>query len=390
MRRFSDVTTQPSLDVVPEPSTIALVAIGLIGVIRVGAGRFRTACVVYSLLATFTNGDSAAHAVTIDWVTVGNPGNVADTEVMNDSLTGYGSVSYTYRISTTEVTNNQYTDFLNAVAIDDPGGIFKEPVFITEDGLYSSQMNDHSSGGIQRSGEPGNYHYEAKTGREHMPVVFVSFHDAIRFANWLHNGQPIGAQGPATTEDGAYQITTETVFQNSVARKSEALFFVPTEDEWYKAAYYKGGGRTAGYWDYPTQSDTPPTADVPPGGSNSANFASVAAGDYVDVGSYVGSPGPYGTYDQGGNVAEWVETHQGGPTGTGRYFRGGGQDNSVEKLSDSKHDSLRPNSHRRLGFRMGAAVPEPSTGIMLLFGLLAMLAGHRTIAATPLRARHVR
>ena len=69
-------------------------------------------------------------AVSIDWATVGDVGNTAD-----DS-TDIGSVDRIYRISKFEITNNQYTDFLNAVAVDDPGGIFKEPVFITEDGLY--------------------------------------------------------------------------------------------------------------------------------------------------------------------------------------------------------------------------------------------------------------
>ena len=62
-----------------------------------------------------------AQAVTIDWVTVGDPGNVADTTVMTcchaaTGTSGYGSVSDTYRISKYEVTNAQYAEFLNAVA----------------------------------------------------------------------------------------------------------------------------------------------------------------------------------------------------------------------------------------------------------------------------------
>ena len=60
---------------------------------------------------------SSYASVTFDWATVGNPDNIADTKAMaSDGTTGYGSVSYTYRISKTEVTYAQYAEFLNAVA----------------------------------------------------------------------------------------------------------------------------------------------------------------------------------------------------------------------------------------------------------------------------------
>src|SRR6187551_1317669 len=67
---------------------------------------------------------TTSHAVTIDMVTVGNPGNSPDTDVMYDGTTGYGSVGYGYRIGKYEVTAGQYTEFLNAVAKDDPNGIY--------------------------------------------------------------------------------------------------------------------------------------------------------------------------------------------------------------------------------------------------------------------------
>ena len=81
---------------------------------------------------------------------------------------------------------------------------------------------------------------------------YVSFWDAARFANWLHNGQPTGPQGPGTTEDGAYHdVGNQTLF----GRNAGAKFFIPTEDEWYKAAYHKNDGVTGNYWDYPTASE---------------------------------------------------------------------------------------------------------------------------------------
>ena len=134
-------------------------------------------------------GASPARAVTIDWVTVGNPGNTADT-------TGFGAVVATYRISRTEVTNSQYTEFLNAVAAADPNA------------LYDTKMSTSTHGGITQAGSSGTFTYSVKAGFTNIPVVFVTFLDALRFANWMHNGQPVGPQGTATTEDGAYTITS--------------------------------------------------------------------------------------------------------------------------------------------------------------------------------------
>ena len=94
------------------------------------------------------------HAVTFDWVTVGDPGNPSDTEVMSDGTTGYGSVGYVYRISKHEVTNAQYAEFLNAVAKTDTYA------------LYDSRMGnpnpvDGGYGGITRSGISGGLTYSA-------------------------------------------------------------------------------------------------------------------------------------------------------------------------------------------------------------------------------------
>jgi hypothetical protein len=61
-----------------------------------------------------------------------------------------------------------------------------------------------------------------------MPVNFVSWYDCLRFANWLHNGQPTGAQDSTTTEDGAYDLS----LGSSVVRKAGATAFLTSEDEW--------------------------------------------------------------------------------------------------------------------------------------------------------------
>lgn len=115
---------------------------------------------------------------------------------------------------------------------------------------------------------------------------------------------------------------------SSVVRKPGALVFLPSEAEWYKAAYYKGGGTDAGYWDYPTQSDTPPTSEAPPGTNlinGSANYDDVV-GDLTNVGAYAYKPSdsPYRTFDQGGNIYEWNEADVSeGVPGSYRGYRGG-------------------------------------------------------------------
>ena len=99
-----------------------------------------------------------ASAVTIDWVSVGNPGNACSSQ----SQGCFGAVAYAYQISKYEVTVGQYTEFLNAVAAADPNG------------LYNTQM-DTSFGVITRSGSPGSYSYTATAGLESAPVPAVNF-----------------------------------------------------------------------------------------------------------------------------------------------------------------------------------------------------------------------
>jgi sulfatase modifying factor 1 len=263
-----------------------------------------------------------------------------------------GSVPYSYYISKYEIANAQYAEFLNAIAGTDPYG------------LYNTDMgSDQRLGGIIRSGADGSYTYTLKAGFADKPVVFVSWYDAARSANWLDNGEPTGPEGPGTTETGAYTLTGATSI--SGGRQVGALTFLPTENEWYKAAYYSPGGA---YFD-PTGTDTQ-TACVQPAldTGDSANCDSLVVGTVTDVGAYGLSVGPYGTFDQGGNVYEWNET----AFGSNRGLRGGSWKQPVGLLAASFPDFLSPTGGGGfIGFRV-ASVPEPAQLLLALTGGLVL------------------
>ena len=223
-----------------------------------------------------------AAEVTFTWVPVGDPGNACDS----DTWGCFGGVDYEYSIAMLEVTNAQYVEFLNAKAASDPYE------------LYNSSMATNK-GGIVRSGGDGSYTYAAIAGREDMPVNYVTVFDAMRFVNWLHNGQQSG-----DTETGAYTMP-QSSFALPPPRNPGAWIFLTSNDEWHKAAYYDPA--TGNFFDYPAESDSVLTCAAPTLESNTANCAG-AVGDFTPVGSYPGSPSPSGTLDQGGNIREWTDT----------------------------------------------------------------------------------
>jgi len=258
-----------------------------------------------------------------------------------------GAVGRAYRIGKYEQTVGDYVKFLNAVAKADPYRLFSTDMSIT------------------RAGLPGSYEY-APAFSANLPIANCTWLNAVRFTNWMNNGQ-----GRASTETGAYDIlhgrilsiagTTaitdgppnarpgdaliivspdgdESVYRvDSVARNSlqirldsiggptqsgfagwdytsvpqsrnpTALCWLPSRDEWHKAAFYDPSavaiGLASGYWQYATRANDSPK-NLLDGGANRANLGL----GLVDVGSYSGSASYYGTYDQTGNVGEWTET----------------------------------------------------------------------------------
>jgi PEP-CTERM putative exosortase interaction domain len=166
-------------------------------------------------------------------------------------------------------------------------------------------------------------------------------------------------------------------------------FYIPTENEWYKAAYYspeKGGVGSPGYYAYATQSDTAPGNTIG-SGANQANYRlnesvysvtqsssySSSQNYLTDVGAFTNSESFYGTFDQSGNVFQWNDLDGLAASGSSRGLRGGSWNNDAVGLSSSPRFPSDPSFEISpvIGFRLASpvAVPEPSTLAMLAAGL---------------------
>jgi len=327
-----------------------------------------TTLLLASLMATL---GSLANAGIIEWVTVGDAGNTADT-----APAGFGAVATSFQIMKYEFTNQLYTDFLNSV---DTSGTNPYSV-------YNPTMGTDPRGGISfTSGNASGSKYATKSNMGDKPVNFVSWFDAARVSNWLMNG----ATGSSSTETGAYTLVGGQTTGTAPAVNPGATFYVPTEDQWYKAAYYKGGGTNAGYWNYATQSDSDPTA-VTAGSTgigsagSTGNFANynfgadwnAQNGNVTTVGTN-GGPSAYGAFDMSGNVVEWNDPT--GAAGSSPGLRGGDWDDGAFFLSSTYGSSGDPSGEDgSIGFRLASPVSGPSgvpeidpNGLSAALGLIA-------------------
>ena len=245
-----------------------------------------TAAVATALVLTAACGAAdvfhmPAGRTSLELVVVSAPGNPPD---VNDR----GAVAYPYQIGRYEVTTGQWVEFLNAKAKSDRDG-----------GLWNNDMDTVLSGpgircDIRREGEPGGFVHTVAGERANRPVTHVSFLDACRFCNWLHNGQ-----GDGDTETGAYTLAGYNGTDGRrICRNPDARYFVPSDDEWYKAAYYDPGNGTGGmYWRYPVRSDEPPDWDreSPHGANVYRDGLYDADAFFTDVGHFHAAVGPWKT-----------------------------------------------------------------------------------------------
>lgn len=307
----------------------------------------------------------------MQWTFIGNPGNAPDPLVaLTDETSGYGDVDYSYNIGTHLVTYSQYAEMLNAKDLNGTNPLR----------LYNAGMANPTLGGITLNpAAPSGSKYVVMAGRENRPAAYVAWNSAIRFANWLNNGQ-----GNGNTETGAYTLgpldsAARPLNPSAVTRNPGATVFLPSEDEWYKAAYYNPA--TESYFRFATGTNTIPNWGPPSGDPNSANYVpggypgslyELSIGHTTDVGAFYNAQSPYGTYDQAGNVDQWNESAIPFDIYLFRGLRGGTFNYVWDHMLASYRGNANPNGeYSNVGFRVAsiapsAPIPEPSSMVLAL------------------------
>jgi sulfatase modifying factor 1 len=297
----------------------------------------------------------------IDFVAIGSPGNPKESLGISGIEYQGGQVNYSYKMGKYEVSRGM-VNYANSL-----GGL----------GITLGDL----------SGFGGN--------SDLKPANQISWNEAARFVNWLNISRGFSPAYKFSTQPGDAGYAVNSGFQNwnpsdngynssNPYRNSNAAFFLPTIDEWYKSAFFNPNNNT--YSDYPTKSNTAPTAVS--GGTSGAVYSGP---------DFLGQDGPanidnagglswFGTMAQGGNVWEWQEsTNQyfdgGYGEGDFRAVRGGGWASSASQLastgaSGSLSNAPNDDDEGFFGFRV-AMVPEPSSLSLLLAGGAVLMAGRR-------------
>lgn len=323
------------------------------------------ALVVFGLLST-------ASADDFTWQTVGSIGNAANP------TTGLGRVTENFKISAYETTIAQYADFLNG-SFAGKQGLY---------GVYSTNIGSKLSTtppngvGITQSGSAGNFTYSVVSGFASKPVNNINWFSAARFVNWYANEKSTTA---TATETGTYTLVGGQTSGSVAARNAGAKIFLPSADEWTKAAFYSPA--TQSYTKWPTQSETIPTATLPTANeqitaANTANYNPQTVGvttKMTNAGTYVNTTSTYGLFDMAGNVNEMTDTAQ--STDATKFQALGGSWASTASTMNSFYSSANVGEFKAgdagtatIGFRVAAvAVPEPGNMVAAAMGIAGLV-----------------
>jgi len=278
---------------------------------------------------------SGENAFEIEFVTIGDPGNLSDTVTPSPTSAPLpsGSVDYTYRMAKYEIS---------------------EEIVATANALSAA------------AGQPLGLGVDVERGP-------LSWFDAARFVNWLNEEQ--GA--PA-----AYKFDEQNRFQlwapgdvgynpDNLYRNTRARYFMPSADEWHKAAYYDPVNER--YWLYPYGSDDPPIAVASGTDPGTAVYNQDGPADV----QLAGGENLFGLVGMAGNVYDWEETQVSltsdsliNDTVDGRRGANGGA--WIFDLTTSLSSAFRNSGGSRASQSIGgirvASIPEPSTLLLTLVG----------------------
>lgn len=242
------------------------------------------------------------------WAVIGDPGNPAWQGGQYGQTAGRGGVDYLYRMSVLEVSSAQWLEFINIFApqSDNPDRFLRPSI----------------SGLRPVTGRPGAYvlnPFLANAGQ--VPVKGITWRDAAMYVNWLNNGKSTEWEA---IQNGAYDAATFTqnppggvsgTFNDQLAHDPDAMFWIPTLDEWMKAAHWdpnKHGEGKGGWWQYPGMSDVPLTPGQPGEGQTSAGLGLGANASVIPLGAFSDVTSPWGLLDTSGGASEWTEEPIGG------------------------------------------------------------------------------
>jgi formylglycine-generating enzyme required for sulfatase activity len=296
--------------------------------------------------------------------------------IPNDFVNGRGSVNYQYSIGRFEVTTAQWTEFFNA-AYDRPADD-RIPYLVVPDHWGAVPTTPNTAGGLRWSVPAGN---------EMRAVGDISWRMAAIYCNWLHNGK--SAERNAFL-NGAYDVSTfgfqGAIFTDQASHHPDARYWIPTWDEWLKAAHYDPNkpnpdGTTGGWWQYSNGSDTPYVYGVPGAGQANAGFSNPSPYS-IPLGSYPDVQSPWGLLDMAGATTEWTESIRqlSGPDGNRyRVFDGSYwvQDAFQAQLADRIREYGGEYPHiptLEFGLRIASSVPAPGpwavgVGALSILGL---------------------
>ncbi len=322
----------------------------------------------------------------IDFVRITHPGNApwAGNGTPNDRAIGRGGVNYEYSIGRFEVTTSQWVQFFNA-AYDRPQSQWLPHLAAPSDwGAVATTPTT-----------PGGRRWVVPAGNEMMPTGNISWRMAAMYCNWLHNDKGTAREAFL---NGAYDVSTfgyvGNIFTDQAAHHPDARYWIPTWDEWLKAAHFdphKNGPDQGGWWLYPNGGDAPlvygPPGVLVNGLPTQANAGWFPYEGYdpmrVPLGAYANEMSPWGLFDVAGGTAEWTESVLQGPSGIRFRFIDGSAWVAGSPASDrvtASSTDFPSFSTFDYGFRIASSVPTPSSVTLIL--IAAAFCGRRTRRAT--------